>query len=141
MEEKKKRGRPKGSGIKHQYKKQYAKQLLDHMREGRSFESFAALIPCGCSTLYRFVEENPDFAEAKLVGHSLALYYWEEKGREHIVYHKDGPRLETAAWRIIMKNRFAWHDAQRIEHTTDKKDDKLIIDLSGIEKKEQEDEK
>jgi hypothetical protein len=123
-------GRPKGS-VKYKYKKQYAAQLLEHMKVGKSFESFAAKVGCPSAVLYRFVDESKEFSDAKLRGHALALAWWEEVGRQGIIYKKDGPRVDASLWRIVMKNRFAWHDAQKIEHTVESKESKLIIDLGG----------
>jgi len=134
------RGRPKGS-CKHPYKKKYAVELLDHMRNGKSFESFAAKMECGIGTLYKWVDENKCFSDAKLRGHALAMAWWEEIGRKGIIYTKEGPRVDSAIWRIVMKNRFAWHDAQKIEHEVTKSDSKLVIDLSGNFKKDDDKEK
>lgn len=140
MSEPKKRGRPKGS-YKHHYKKQYAADLIAHMEKGYSFESFAGVMRCGIFVLYRWVDENKDFSDAKLVGHGLAMLFWEKLAVKGSVYVKDGPRVDAAIWRMNMKNRFNWHDAQKIEHEVTKSDSKLVIDLSGNFKKDDDKEK
>lgn len=59
------------------YKPEFCEQLVEHMSEGYSFESFGALIRVGRDTLYRWTREIEDFKEAKQVAEAMALKYFE----------------------------------------------------------------
>jgi hypothetical protein len=59
------------------YKKEYCQMLIDHMSKGLSYESFAADIKCGHSTLYDWETRYPEFGEAKKQGFDAAFKFWE----------------------------------------------------------------
>lgn len=103
------------------YREEYCDQLLEHMRLGKSFESFAATIGCARVTLYNWLKDHPTFLYAKQRGHELALSVWEDIGQKHILnitQHGVGSKsLNSTAWIFIMKNRFGYKD--KIEHSLD----------------------
>ena len=51
------------------YKDEYCQQLVDHMAQGYSFESFGANVGCGRRTLFDWVDKYPDFKEAQKQGY------------------------------------------------------------------------
>lgn len=59
------------------YKNDYAEILVNHMKEGNSFESFGAIIHTTTRTLNAWVEKYPAFKLAKEVGKQYELAYWE----------------------------------------------------------------
>lgn len=64
-----------------EYKAEYCQMLIDHRRDGFSFESFGAIVKCHRGTLYDWVDKHPDFADAKRIAHEECLYHWETLGR------------------------------------------------------------
>lgn len=55
------------------YKPEYCDMLIEHMAEGFSFESFGGKVRCGRTTLYDWVANFPEFAEAKEIGQLAGL--------------------------------------------------------------------
>lgn len=102
------RGRPTD------YKPEYCQMLIDHMAEGFSFESFAAVVKVNRDTLYNWVAIHPDFSDAKKSGFDESRLTWEKIGRD-IAKKGEG---NATAFIFNMKNRFRedWNDKQTIEH-------------------------
>lgn len=102
------RGRPTD------YKPEYCQMLIDHMAEGFSFESFAAVVKVNRDTLYNWVAIHPDFSDAKKAGFDESRLTWEKIGRD-IAKKGEG---NATAFIFNMKNRFRedWNDKQTIEH-------------------------
>lgn len=102
------RGRPTD------YKPEYCQMLIDHMAEGFSFESFAAVVKVNRDTLYNWVSIHPDFSDAKKAGFEESRLTWEQIGRD-IAKKGEG---NATAFIFNMKNRFRedWNDKQTIEH-------------------------
>jgi hypothetical protein len=59
------------------FRQEWCDQLIKHMGEGNSFESFGAITLTGKSKLYEWLHEYPEFMEAKQKGLSLSLRFWE----------------------------------------------------------------
>lgn len=91
------------------YRPEYCEMLIGHMdNEGKSFESFAALIRVGIRTLYVWEKEHPEFLQAKEIGMALAQAYWEEIGATHV--HSPSGQWSPTAWMFTMRCRFKWRD-------------------------------
>lgn len=60
------------------YKPEYCQMLVDHMRTGMSFESFAASIGTSWDVLYDWCKKYPEFLQAKIQGKALELAVWEK---------------------------------------------------------------
>lgn len=92
------------------YKKEYCKQLIEHMTKGLSFESFAGVLQVSNKTLYTWAEKNPEFLHAKKVGTDKSRLFWEKLG----VAGAAGkiPNFGSASYIFNMKNRFKWRDKQ-----------------------------
>lgn len=101
-------GLPSGS-----YDEKFPIMLIDHMKEGLSFESFGGVAMVDRSALYQWVEKHEMFAKAKGIGESLGLVFWE---REGIVGMKGGKDFNVGVWIFAMKNRFKWHDEKKFLH-------------------------
>jgi len=103
-----KRGRPT------HYKPEYCEALIEHMAEGKSFESFGADIDCHRQTLYDWCNKHADFAYAKKVGSEKSWKWWEK-----LVIDQATGKIDGNATMIIfaLKNRFGWHDKQEVQHT------------------------
>lgn len=113
----------KSAGRPSLYKPEYCQQLLDHMTNGLSFEAFAGVIGVTRGTLYNWVEEHEDFAEAKAVALEKARLFWEKLGIDNALnvsesWHMGGSKsksLNATIWIFNMKNRFGWRDKQHDE--------------------------
>jgi hypothetical protein len=101
MEETKERGRPT------LYKPTYCSMLLDHMETGGSFEGFGGIARVSKQTLYDWCDAHPEFLDAKQVGTSLSLLWWENKGKDNLIM-QDGVKFNASVWNRNMENRFNW---------------------------------
>jgi hypothetical protein len=98
----KKIGRPKKK-----FKKEYCDQLIDHMKEGLSFESFGAIVDCCKDTLYLWLREYPEFFDAKKRGTLHSQLWWEREGKRGMW---GGKQFNCGSWIFNVRNRFGWHD-------------------------------
>lgn len=103
IEPKRKQGQPT------KYKEEYCDQLIDHMSEGFSFESFGGIISVSRDTLYEWAKVQPAFSDAKKIGLSQHRLYWERQMKEGMW---NTPKLffNTTAWIFMMKNCHGWRD-------------------------------
>lgn len=90
------------------YKPEYCDMLINHMKEGLSFESFAADVNSCKDTIYKWTKKYPEFAYAKKKGHSLCLKFWEKLGRAGTAGKI--PNFNATSWIFNMKNRFFWRN-------------------------------
>lgn len=97
------------------YKPEYCEMLIQHMTEGLSFESFAGLIGVCKQTIYNWLEQFPEFVDAKKTGFEASRLTWERIGKK---IAEDGTGNSTA-FIFNMKNRFRddWNDKQQIENS------------------------
>ena len=95
------------------YKPEYDQLLLDHLSEGYSFESFAAIAKVNRDTLYEWEKKHKSFAEAKQLGVAKSLLFWEKMGMAGMVGKID--KFNVTSWIFNMKNRFGWRDRQEIK--------------------------
>jgi hypothetical protein len=101
------------------YEPSYCDLLIEHMSKGFSFESFAGLVKVARSTIYEWVDKNPDFSDAKKVAEEQCRLFWEKTALEGLQV-QTGPgaiNLNTTMWIFQMKNRFPkeWRDRQQTE--------------------------
>ena len=102
---KKKMGRPTT------YKPEYCHMLVEHMRKGFNFETFAAKLNYKSkSNLYKWIDKHEDFKEAKQVGEVLAELWWLDLGRTAAAGRVPG--FNATVWIFTMKNMFKWRDKQ-----------------------------
>lgn len=96
------------------YKPEYCQMVIDHMAEGFSFEAFAGLIGVCKQTIYNWLEQHPDFVDAKKKGFEASRMFWEKIG---INQAKTGEGSATA-FIFNMKNRFKedWNDRVINQH-------------------------
>lgn len=97
-------GRPSKYDVK------YCQQLIDHMAQGFSFESFGAVIDTAEQTLHNWLIDFPEFLEAKREAFTKSRMFWEQIG---VTQAKTGVGNSTA-FVFNMKNRFPkeWRDKQ-----------------------------
>jgi hypothetical protein len=134
----KKTGNPVGRPT--DYRPEYCQDLVAHMRKGGSFESFGAVVQKSKQTLYDWTKAFPEFLDAKNVGLSHSLKFYEDLGkmiaggqvqrikRQSVVKDKDGKPVVgpdgqvlfdteyepttagQSTWIFMMKNMHKWRD-------------------------------
>lgn len=87
------------------YKPEYAQQLLEHVKSGRSYISFAAECGVSVSTLYEWRDKHPEFKEAWQIAQPLAFKHWENQGMMGLWLDKD-MMFNTTNYIFQMTNRF-----------------------------------
>lgn len=130
--------RPVGAPSK--YKPEYCNDLLDHMENGGSIESFGAYLArkygrksmVHKDTIYEWAKVHEEFSDAKRLGESLSLLWFEELGAAGmrgqlkvlvkeltlpdgtVVQEYDKANFGQAAWVFSMKNRHGWRDKKEL---------------------------
>lgn len=107
------------------FKPEYCQMLVDHMKKGFSFESFAAIVDCTRSTIYNWLEIHPEFSDAQSKGKMHSAMFWENMGINGAMGALDG--FNASAWIFNMKNRHNWRDKTETELSTSKDEDKKLI--------------
>ncbi len=93
------------------YKPEYCEQLIKHMSEGMSFESFGGILQVDKQTLYNWREMHSEFFDSYKKGLMISLAFWEKIGNAATLGKVPG--FNATSWIFNMKNRFKWKD--RIE--------------------------
>lgn len=116
MTKKKKEEKPKkktwARGKPSKYKPEYCEQLIEHMKKGYSYQTFAALIEVNLDTLYHWQKIHSEWLKAKEIAFLHCQMHWELIGMQQAKGTLQG---SSASWIFNMKNRFKWTDRQEIE--------------------------
>lgn len=98
------------------YHPSLCEKVVEHMRSGLSFESFAGAVGCSKQSLYDWANKFPEFMDAKKEGLELCRLFWERLGTAGAAGKVKN--FNCAAWIFNMKNRFRddWRDRQEVEH-------------------------
>lgn len=113
------------------YKPEYCQKLIDHMSQGYSFESFAAVVDVNRDTLYQWKKDHADFSDAVTKAFSKCLLKWEEIGMEGLWGNKNAIFSQNV-YTFNMKNRFKWTDKVEVEAGEETKNMiKLAYKLEG----------
>lgn len=101
------------------YDPKYCDEVVEHMKEGLSFESFAGKIGVSKQTIYDWKDKNPEFLDAVGRGLEACRLFWEKKGIEHLIYDPKGEQINSQIWSLNIRNRFPkeWSDKQQVEHS------------------------
>jgi len=94
------------------YDPKFCDFLIDHMSRGYSYESFAANVNVGKSTLYYWENKHPEWKEAKEIGWSKSQLFWEQLGKAGC--SGQVPGYNNATWIFTMKNRFGYRDEHHL---------------------------
>ncbi len=87
--------------------------LIEHMMQGFSFETFAAVVDVHKETLYDWKKEYPDFSDAYKKGAAKCQYEWEDMGIK--ACRGQIPNFNVACWIFNMRNRFGWREIPKEE--------------------------
>jgi hypothetical protein len=133
--------------LESKYKPEFCELLVEHMKQGYSFESFGATANTGKDTLLDWCNRWPEFKAAKKEGYTQALKYWEDLQkactlRRPMTYrNKSG---EVVAGSIpdrtmvifALKTRFHAEWGERLAYKYEPEDYDLDFDFGEIKKDE-----
>lgn len=106
------------------FKPEYSQMLIDHMKEGYNFESFAAKLNYqSVGGLYRWIDLHDEFREAKRVGEAMSLLWWLRLARAGATGQIKN--FNATVWIFTMKNMFGWRDKHDIK--TENKEVREVI--------------
>ena len=95
------------------YKKRYCEDVIEHMKNGASFNSFAAKIEVDDSQIRRWKQRYPEFHTACKIAEKKSQEWWENfamqsaTGRLHDPAHKGKYKKHNPGMiQFIMKQRF-----------------------------------
>jgi transposase len=98
------------------YKPEYCELLVEHLKQGYSFETFGAIAGVFKEALYDWVAKYPEFSNAKKEGTLLGQHFWEKMGTAGAMGKIQG--FNVTAWIFNMKNRYNWRDKRDIDNTS-----------------------
>ena len=101
------------------YKPEYCKLLIEHMRKGKTFTSFASVVKVNIGTLNDWTREIDDFNNAKIEGFLLRQDHFESKFVS--IAMGDDPNSKDAQpgmMIFLMKNINNWAEKQEVNQTT-----------------------
>lgn len=101
-----------------EFKPEYCKQLIDHMKEGNSFASFCVEIGIARQSGYRWVQTHDDFYEAKRIADAAYEVWWERAGKLGMMGKIKG--FNASSWIFRMKNSFNYSDKQEVVMNNEK---------------------
>ena len=116
--------RPLGRPTK--YKPEYCQELVDFMAKGFSFEAFAGKVKVSNQTIYDWLDQHPDFLEAKHQAFAASRLFWEGAAVQGLWQDKNGPTLNNYVWGRTMQNRFGY---------TEKGDQKINVSIEPVRPK------
>lgn len=61
-------GKRSGDLFRAQFKPEYCDQLTEHIASGGTLKSFSKLTPYSYPTVHRWLQNHPEFQQAKLIG-------------------------------------------------------------------------
>lgn len=146
------------------YEARFCAMLLNHNRQGGSFESFAAVCGVAIRTIYGWLKDHPDFLQAKEEGEPFLYKFYEDMGKmlatgqlrrvksEEPVIVDGKPALDpktgdvlmrreyeevtgsAPAWKHLTKNLVGWTDKRLIAFASMPDDGRRAKDLTPPER-------
>lgn len=96
------------------YKPEYCEQLIEHMSNGYSFESFAADLSVSKDTLYEWSKVYPEFSDAHAVGRMKLLKHL-ETFTIMAVGDTETYKINTGLHIFRLKNQIGWKEKSEQE--------------------------
>lgn len=115
------------------YNPAFCQKLIDHMKEGYSFNSFGAIVGVHRATLNRWVDAHDDFKEAKGIAEAHCQLFWEKLGIQGLNAPKDMP-FNSVIWIVNMCNRFGWRQRNKDDDGEKDKEPPPATPISDEEK-------
>lgn len=116
------------------FKYEFCDQLIEHMKQGLSFNSFAGTVGATLNDIKSWEKNYLKFKSARERGEMLELLFWEKMGRAITSGQVKG---NVASWVFNMKNRFKWVDEHGLNAKIEQKNlvSELITKLAALKKK------
>ena len=97
------------------YRHDYCSMLVNHMKDGNSFASFAVSVGVSQSTCRKWLDKYEEFADAYELAKDAAMAHWENIAYDQAVGNNKG---SAASLIFMLKNRFSddYKDKQTLEH-------------------------
>lgn len=108
-----------GRPTKYQHK--FCEYAIHYLSKGLSKEALAGVLCISKTTLYEWIKEHQDFANAIAIGEAKSQVHWEALTVEHVVHTKNGKQINGQVYGLNMKNRFGWSDKKEIALEEDTK--------------------
>lgn len=102
-------------GVVSKYKPEYCKIATKVLANGESLAAVCCELDISRPTLYKWRDDNPEFAEALAKGLQKAQRDWERLGKQGI--EGEIKNFQGSSWIFTMKNRF------RADYAEEKNDD------------------
>lgn len=102
------------------YKPEYCQQVIDHMKDGYSLESFGGVIMVSKDTLQEWKNKYPDFSASIKIGEACSLHAHEAMGMAIATGQSKVSGGAAAVWIFGMKNKHKWTDKLEVQGAEDK---------------------
>ena len=98
------------------YNPDLCNDLIDHMAKGHSFFSYGAICNTTKETILKWTDRHPEFNEARKIGMSKALLYWEKVMDECATART---KMNASMIMFKLRNSFKemYGDTTKIEHS------------------------
>ncbi len=116
------------------YREEYCTTVIELGKLGKSVNQMATHIGVCKDTIYEWRKKFPEFKIALAKAVEEAMSWWENLGQTHILYEKDGKRIETALYNRIMCARFRKEYGDKVAITGGDEDDapiKAAVEVTG----------
>lgn len=106
------------------YKPEYCDLVIEHMKKGKSIRSFCALVQAVPHTVYKWMDDFPEFMHAVKIGKSEAFRWWEDQGISGLYNTSftapDGTKgsnsINSRIYELFMNNMFDWSMKREIKN-------------------------
>ena len=109
------------------YKKEYCEELIEWMKKGKSFWTFAVNVPCTIDTLSEWTKVHPEFSEAKMQGKVYEMDWWDNVHRKLAVTGVGN--ITAVVW--AQKNKFPKFYRERLAKGANQIELKQRLAVSG----------
>ncbi len=119
----------------YKYKDEFCQMLIDHLKEGRTIDTFGATVGVVRSTIYEWIGSIPEFKEAFDIGCQLAQDWHEVRLNAKIsgkpTLGVDSKKIDTTALIFALKTRFhkTYGDKAEVQSSGEIK---IVIDNQDI---------
>ena len=105
----KKDNKPEGYtfGRPTKYRPEFCHLVIEHMKQGLSFESFAGKVGVWKEAIYEWIKKHEDFANAVKVGRAAQRYALEKMALAQALGKFKGAPATTI---FVLKNTIGWRD-------------------------------
>lgn len=98
------------------YDPKFCDEAREMMADGYSTKAFAGYIGVSLSTVYKWMEENPEFSEAIKSAQAAGAFWW-EKTLKHVASTGEG-NASAAIFGVKNRSQEEWKDKVENDHTS-----------------------